>query len=202
MDVTKAGTERLEEFASLFARSFADDAMIGWPFHHHDVEERARKMWLAGGRDMVEEGWIWEIAPAVGFAAWVQPGGGERYQEIEQRSRDEIAELTDDGCARFAGLWGWIEENLPAEPHWYLDHIAVEAEQRGNGLGSALIHFGLEQARRDGTCAFLETSREGNVGIYEHLGFRVVHADHVPGGGPFIWFMRWDPAWRYRRASD
>ena len=193
MEVVPADPERFEAFAALFASTFADDAMIRWPFPEDDFEERVRKMWLAVGGDMLDAGWLWEIPPAVGMAVWVPPGGEGRYLEIEERADDAIAALTDDGGERYRALWAWIEENLPKDPHWYLDHLAVAPEHQGKGLGSALIRFGLDRARKDGTCAFLETSRERNVGLYEHLGFRVIRADHTPGGGPFIWFMRWDP---------
>jgi ribosomal protein S18 acetylase RimI-like enzyme len=194
MDVVAAGAERLEDYADLFARTFADDALVTWPLPAGEAEELARKQFVPLGREMAEVDWLWEVLPAAGFAAWVPPDGAERYLEINERSLEAIRSLTDDDGARLDVLWGWIEGRLPQEPHWFLDHIAVAPERQGKGIGSALIRFGLDRARGDGTCTFLETSREGNVGLYEHLGFRVTDAGSVPDGGPFIWFMRWDPA--------
>ncbi|MGH2597600.1 MAG: hypothetical protein ACRDH7_16805 [Actinomycetota bacterium] len=77
IDIVAADAVRLGGYADLFARTFADDALITWPLPVGDAEDLARK--------------------------------------------------------RF--------------------------------------RFGLDLAGRDGTCAFLETSRERNVGLYEHLGF-------------------------------
>ena len=194
MDVVLADPARLEEYATLFARTFADDAMIMWPFPADAVEVRARGNWLAFGGDSIEAGWLREVAPALGIASWVPPGEADRFVEVEERSRDAIRPLTDDDGARYARLWDWIDRHLPDEPHWYLDHIAVLPERQGEGIGSALIRWGLKRATDDGACAFLETGRERNVGLYEHFGFRVVHAGEVAGGGPTVWFMRWDPA--------
>jgi ribosomal protein S18 acetylase RimI-like enzyme len=193
-DVVPAGAERLEDYVDLFARTFADDEIVTWPFPAGDVDERVRAQFVPLGRGFAEAHWLWEVRPAAGFAGWVPPEGAERLLEITEGSLEGLRPLTDDDGARFVMLWDWIEEHLPEEPHWFLDHIAVSPEHQGEGIGKALIRFGLDRAERDGTCAFLETSREGNVGLYEHLGFRVVHAADAPGGGPFLWFMRWDPA--------
>ena len=63
---------------------------------------------------------------------------------------------------------------------------------RGTGLGAALIRHGLDFADRDGVPAFLETARPGNVAYYERRGFRTIAEGDAPGGGPHLWFMRYD----------
>jgi len=141
----------------------------------------------------VHTGWLWEADDAAGVALWVPPDGGERFLEIELETRDAIDAMTEDDGVRYRALWDWIEEHLPTEPHWFLDHLAVAPERRGEGLGTALVELGVGFARRDGVPAFLETARPGNVGYYERLGFRVVADEHAPGGGPRLWFMRSDP---------
>ena len=59
--------------------------------------------------------------------------------------------------------------------------------------GSALIEFGLEQARESGTAMVLETGTQRNVPLYQRLGFHVVEEADSPEGGPHVWFMRRDP---------
>ena len=194
MDVVPAELDRLDGYADLFARTFSDDLMITWPLRSDDPQAMTRGYWMAFGTEVVAAGWTWEAPPLVGFATWVPPGDAERFIEVDKGSREAIAALTDDRGARNDRMWDWIERHLPDEPHWYLDHIAVSPERQGQGHGSALIRWGLERAVRDGTCAFLETGRERNVALYEHFGFRVVEAATPPGGGPTIWFMRWDQA--------
>jgi GNAT superfamily N-acetyltransferase len=194
VEVRLATPERVDVFGELFGRTFADDGIVTWPFPLGDGAELARRQWRSIGPGMIAAGWVWEVPDAAGFATWVPPDGDERYLGIELTSRDDIRSLTDDAGARLGTLWDLIESRLPDEPHWYLDLIAVAPERQGQGVGSALIRFGLELAARDGVCAFLETSRRRNVDVYEHLGFRVVQTDELPDGGPFLRFMRWDPA--------
>ena len=90
-------------------------------------------------------------------------------------------------------MWDWIEAQEPEEPLWYLDRVGVDPSRRGAGLGKALVQYGLDRAAAVGQRAFLETATERNVGLYTSLGFRVVDQGSVPGGGPNIWFLRWDP---------
>ncbi len=194
MEIRNATAQRVDALGELFGRTFADDEIVTWPFPAGDGADLARRQWHSIGPGMIAAGWVWEVPDASGFATWVPPDGDERYLEIDQMSRDDIRSLSDDAGARLATLWDLIESRLPDEPHWYLDLIAVAPERQGEGVGSALIRFGQERAARDGVCAFLETSRERNVGLYEHLGFRVVGMDRLPDGGPSLWFMRWDPA--------
>jgi predicted N-acetyltransferase YhbS len=108
---------------------------------------------------------------------------------MEKSTRAAIAATADDGGARYFALWDWIEETVPDVPQWYLDLLAVAPERRGEGIGGALIRWGVERARADGVPAVLETARAGNVAMYEHFGFRVISEGDVPGGGPHLWFM-------------
>jgi GNAT superfamily N-acetyltransferase len=192
MEVQLGSPDRIDAYADLFATGFADDELITWPLRPGDGEALAREQWLPLGRGMLDAGWLWEAPAALGIAAWVPPDGAAGLLDMDARWVEAVRSLTDDEGVRLEALWGWIEGQLPAEPHWFLDHIAVAAEHRGEGIGSALVRFGLDRASTDGVCAFLETSRERNVPIYEHLGFRVVLAEPAPGDGPVIWFMRWD----------
>lgn len=96
-------------------------------------------------------------------------------------------------CAPLRRLLGLVDSHGPEEPLWQLDSIAVEPAAQGHGFGAALIAAGLTYARADGVGAFLSTGTPRNVSIYGRCGFRVVEHLDAPGGGPHIWFMRWDP---------
>jgi len=192
--ISRAGPERVEVLVEVLARSFADDPIIRWPFPTDgNHEEQCRELFRILDKPFAETGWLWEAGDGAGAALWIPPDGGERFLEIERGTRDAIDAMTNDGGVRYRAFWDWIEEHLPTEPHWFLDHLAVAPEHRGEGLGTALVELGVGFARRDEVPAFLETARPGNVGYYERLGFRVVADEHAPGGGPRLWFMRSDP---------
>jgi len=194
VEISQAGPERVQRLVEVLARSFADDPIIRWPFPTDgNHEEQCRELFRILDEPFAETGWLWETGDAAGAALWIPPDGGERFLEIERGTRDAIDAITIDGGVRYRAFWDWIEDHLPAEPHWFLDHLAVAPEHRGEGLGTALVELGVGFARRDEVPAFLETARPGNVGYYERLGFRIVADEHAPGGGPRLWFMRSDP---------
>jgi GNAT superfamily N-acetyltransferase len=194
IEIVRATSERVPELAALLGRAFADDTIVTWPFPALSDVDRATRLFEILETEFVRAEMVWEAPPVRGVAMWVPPDGMDRYLEAEEATRDPIVgALTDDGGARYQVFWDWIESNLPEEPQWFLDHIAVAESERGRGVGSALIRFGLEQAARDGVPATLETSRPGNVPIYEHLGFRTYLEADAPDGGPHLWFMRADP---------
>ena len=189
IEIVPAGPERVEALADVFARSFADDPMIRWPLPEDGIQERVRSSFLAFGGGFADLGMLVEAAGGAGVAAWVPPGETERMIAMERGTRAAIAAHTADGGARYLALWDWIEEMVPDVPQWYLDLIAVIPERRSEGIGSALIRWGLDRAEADGVPAVLETARPANVAMYEHFGFRIVREGDVPGGGPHIWFL-------------
>ena len=193
MQIRRARHEDVPGVARMLGRAFADDPMFLWPLGADDPGASAERFFLAFDERLAELGWLWISDDGRGVAAWIPAGQAEAMMEIDRSLRPQIAATTDDGGARYDAMWEWIASMLPDEPFWYLDHLAVDPDARGTGLGTALIRHGLAMADRDGAPAFLETARPGNVGYYERRGFRVIAEDDVPGGGPHLWFMSRSP---------
>jgi ribosomal protein S18 acetylase RimI-like enzyme len=185
--IVRAKPDRVAELAELLGGAFIDDPMLVWPFGAGRADA-ITGFFRAVDERIAAYGWLWEAGDGLGVAAWIPPGSDEAMLDIDRSIRPALTGAE----ARHAELWDWIAGNFPDEPFWYLDHIAVKADRRGGGLGAALIHHGLAFAERDGVPAFLETGRPENVGYYERRGFRTVADDDAPGGGPHIWFMRYD----------
>ena len=74
--------------------------------------------------------------------------------------------------------------NRPPGPFWYL--AALGAAQQGRGVGTTLLEHRLD--RIEGP-AYLESSNERNLPLYERFGFRVTGEIHLPEGGPTLWKM-------------
>jgi GNAT superfamily N-acetyltransferase len=88
---------------------------------------------------------------------------------------------------------GHIEKMHPTDrPHWYLAFMGVEPSEQGKGLGSALLRPVLERCDAERVPAWLETSSERNLPLYERHGFRVVNETDIPGG-PHFWGMWREP---------
>jgi GNAT superfamily N-acetyltransferase len=194
--VERATLEGVPRLASMLGRAFSDDPMFLWPFGSDATRTHAEAFFLAFDERLAPLGWLWTTPALDGAAAWIPPGEDEAMMDIDRELRPSIAPLAPDGGARYEAMWEWIASMLPSEPFWYLDHLAVEADVRRSGLGTALIEHGTALAERDGVLAFLETARPENVGYYERRGFQVVADEDVPGGGPHLWFMSRPPASR------
>lgn len=189
--IRRAAAERVPELAALLGRAFVDDPMLRWPLPRGDgVSYAAAFVHL--DRTVAEAGWLWEAADGAGVAVLVPPGEDERYAAMDDPSR--LGELCDDGGARYVEMWDWVFAHHPTEPFWLVDQLAVDERERGRGIGSALARHGQELATRDRVAAVLETAVPRNVGFYGRLGFRVTGDEDVPGGGPHVWFLRFDPA--------
>jgi GNAT superfamily N-acetyltransferase len=193
-DVRPATPDQLELLTRTLARAFGSEPMMTWPIGvvadlEHAIETTFR-IWDAVNIDL---GVVFETADGAGAAVWIAPELRDRWAEAERAARPAIYPQTDDGGARYERMWDWIEAQEPDEPVWYLDRVGVDPSHRGQGLGKALVQYGLDRAAADGRPAFLETATEGNVELYQSLGFCVIGQGKVPGGGPQIWFLRCDP---------
>jgi GNAT superfamily N-acetyltransferase len=193
VEVTQASIARVPDLAFLFGRAFVDDPNALWSLGAQATEDQAIEWFRAFLALATPHGLVWEAEHGLGAAIWFPPGEEHAYRDIEEGVRGTIASLSDDGGVRNASYWDWIAAHLPAEPHWFLDSLAVRQDQRGRGIGRALIDIGLAAAKRAGSPAFLETARPENVPLYEHLGFRVTVEEDRAGSGPHVWFMRSDP---------
>jgi ribosomal protein S18 acetylase RimI-like enzyme len=199
VEVTQAGVDRVPVLAEVLASAFVAEPMEAWP---HGVDnprlvEQLAAEFRALDEVLAENGFIWEAGDALGVAAWVAPGGSEAWSRGVSATLEVVPAITDDGGRRHATLWEWVEERVPDEPLWVLDHIGVDPAYQGQGVGRRLIEHGLALVDADGVAAFLETGTARNVGYYERFGFRVVLEGDVPDGGPHIWFMRRDPGTAY-----
>lgn len=67
-----------------------------------------------------------------------------------------------------------MDELHPKEPCWHLPQIAADVTARGQGLGSALLEYGLRRCDAEGAAAYLESSNPRNVPLYERFGFEVI----------------------------
>src|SRR4029077_181794 len=69
-------------------------------------------------------------------------------------------------------------------PHWYLGYLGTRRDRQGQGLGTQLLREGLAGAPTDGVPAYLESSSERTLPLYERNGFRVVGELQALGHGP------------------
>ncbi|HEY1507939.1 MAG TPA: GNAT family N-acetyltransferase [Solirubrobacteraceae bacterium] len=193
-DVRTAGPDRLHALAPMFGRAFVDEPMLRWSLGlEGDLVEMLGCCFGYVLERVLGLGMVREAGGALGAAFWIPPEQPADWEQEHPWSQARITALARDGGRRYDEFWEWVESCAPDEPMWLLDSLAVQPSAQGQGLGRALIDDGLLRARADGIGVWLSTGTGRNVAIYERCGFRVAQAVDPPGGGPQIWFMRWDP---------
>jgi ribosomal protein S18 acetylase RimI-like enzyme len=85
-----------------------------------------------------------------------------------------------------------LEEVHHKQPHWYLALLGAHPRSQGLGIGSSLMRHVLRRCDRDGSPAYLESSKESNISFYQRHGFEVVGEVVVPNG-PTVWPMLRNP---------
>ena len=130
----------------------------------------------------------WTTVDAVGGALWFPPGTAELG--LSEQVRTGLTLLPEGvGSLRKGARWErLIHDNLPHEPHWRLNSLAVKTSAQRRGIGSALIEPGLCQAEADGVACYLETQRRANIPFYRRFGFEEIGEISLPGSPP-VWRM-------------
>ena len=121
---------------------------------------------------------------AVGAAVWQEPG----YRVTTWRQLAAIpvyARVLGRHLGRGATMESMMHRARPHEEFWYL--AGVGAVRRGEGIGSALLRHRLDRISGP---AYLESSKQENIPLYERLGFEQREPIRVPDG-PELW-----PMWR------
>jgi GNAT superfamily N-acetyltransferase len=192
VEIRRVTADRVATIADVLGRALATEPMMTWPLGGDEfVVERCIRQLTVIDTPLVEAGMVWEAADGLGAATWVPPLEHQRFWSAIDATDAAQRALTDDDGHRMDRLWNWVASVIPEEPLWLLDHIGVDPAHQGQGVGAALIDFGLSRARHDGVDAYLETGSERNIAYYQRFGFQVVEHGTVPGDGIPVWFLRW-----------
>jgi ribosomal protein S18 acetylase RimI-like enzyme len=191
----RARAAEKEQILATIARAFDDDPFVNWAVAQD--KRRARRVY-----DFMELAYttcarhneIYTADGTPGAAYWAPPG--KHHLGLLQQVRLIPAMVRSVTARRMPTVsrgFNAVEKLHPNEPHWYLSVLGVDPEKQGQGIGTALMRPVLEMCDRDGTPAYLESSKEKNVPLYERNGFRVTRVFEIPGGGPPIWMMWREP---------
>jgi GNAT superfamily N-acetyltransferase len=85
-----------------------------------------------------------------------------------------------------------LDRKTPHEAHFYLRILGVEPAHQRRGIGSRLMRPVLERCDRERIGAYLFSTKQQNVPLYERNGFRVMERLDIPGAPP-LWTMWRDP---------
>ncbi|MPZ99386.1 MAG: GNAT family N-acetyltransferase [Dehalococcoidia bacterium] len=189
MTSTLPATVQAEEQRRVLAplvTAFASDPVVRWVFP--DPDEYLRHFpefaWHLGGAAF-DCGTADHAEDFAASALWLPPG--IHSDEAALVALFERSVPADRQPAVFEVL-GQLDADHPADPFWYLPLIGVDPQLQGRGYGSALLARALERVDAEHLPAYLESSNERNVPLYERHGFEVAGQTEV-AGAPSLWPM-------------
>lgn len=199
IEVRRATEEDVPALAGVLARAFTDDPPFHWVFR--DNETRHDRLTALFGLALVgvflPKGEVYTTTDLGGAALW-EPRPGEPAGDDEGAFAAAMAAsgFLPEEADRMQTYLGMMGDAHPEEPaHWYLGVLGVDLPRQGQGIGSACMAPVLARLDDAGDPAYLESSNEKNLPLYERHGFRVVGVLDLPDGPP-LWRM-----WREPRST-
>jgi len=198
IQVARAALGDADRVGSALADAFTDDPVIGWliPF---DVDNRSNRLvtfFTSMARSYLRRDKnVYFAGDGVGAALWSAPGSWAL--PMSEIARESLPAMRAFGrnLSRALRTQLEVEAGHPKEPkHWYLGYLGVRGDSQGQGIGALMLREVLDQADAAGVPAYLESSNEKNLTLYERHGFAVTKSYPVLGRGPTIWRMWRDPA--------
>ncbi|KAI0022573.1 acyl-CoA N-acyltransferase [Xylariomycetidae sp. FL0641] len=165
-----------------YAPNPLNDVLFPGPFAADAVAERAREMAQVLDHDPTVH-WLKVVdtdlegeASMVAFAQWHVVTAEQRQPPPRTRAfgpgcNPEACELLFGSIARMRA------RALGDRPHVYLKFLQTDPKHQRRGAGAMLIRWGVEEAKKLGLVAYLESSEEGHE-LYKRCGFHDM--EHVP----------------------
>jgi ribosomal protein S18 acetylase RimI-like enzyme len=186
--VRQAIASEVPAIARLLSRAFAEDPIERWCLACRGYRAVLKLEFLEVGGQIAPEGWLWVADPLHGVAAWIPPNASYDDSAVDAVVNPVLTEYGGDP-RRVTTFWEWVESHRPDVPHWYLDFIAVDPDNRGSGCGGLLLQSGLARVDGRNESVFLVTGNPRTVPWYERFGFRTLISEDAPDDGPRVWFM-------------
>jgi GNAT superfamily N-acetyltransferase len=182
----------------VLADAFAEDPVFAWliPPQVRGRDIRLRTFFTSMSRGYLRQGKpCYLTGDASAAALWAAPGPWA--MPLSQ----VILEAAPSGLAFRGRLLRALRTQLQIErlhagqspPHWYLGYLGTRRDRQGRGLGTQMLREVLAGVDADGVPAYLESSNERNLPLYERNGFRVVGELQALGHGPTIWRLWREP---------
>lgn len=193
--IRPATGDELEAVGRVLARAFVDDPLWTWIAPPGGWESGVARWFEAEARNRASQGAEVLVDDDLrGAAIWAGPGRWTESLGYTVRMVLPHLGAFRGRLLRAARVGDGIAKVHPREPHWYLGYLGTDPDHQGAGVGGALITAVTERCDDLGLPAYLESSKETNLGFYARHGFEA-RDPLTPGGSPRVW-----PMWREPRT--
>jgi GNAT superfamily N-acetyltransferase len=144
---TIGGDADVDHAIATLVLAFVTDPVARWMYDDpHQYLLHIPRLFRALGKNSFEGGTAQRTNDGLGVALWLPPGVHGDDGPLEAVIAGSIVK---EKQAEVAAIFERTEHNRPAEPHWYLSLIGVEALHRNKGCGAALLKYRLRQCDRE-----------------------------------------------------
>jgi ribosomal protein S18 acetylase RimI-like enzyme len=151
---------------------FSADPIFRWlfPEPHNFLIHAPTLVRLFGGRAF-ENNSAYHLKNYTGAALWLRPGIHPDEVGITKLVQDNI-----DGpqLEEVLSMFEQMDSFHPNEPCWHLALISVDPAHQNNGYGTALMKHTLEVVDNEKKLAYLESTNEANLSLYQRHGFELI----------------------------
>lgn len=198
IDVTRAERADEERVGRALAAAFTDDPVFEWliPRDVSGRDQRLRTFFTSMARSYLRrDKHVFVVGDGVGAALWSAPGAWSLPMSEVMRESGAAIRAFGGNVVRALRSQLHVESLHPKDPaHWYLGYLGTAPTHQGKGIGSAVLREVLTKADAERLPAYLESSNERNLTLYERHGFRVVEEIRLLDRGPRVWRMWREPA--------
>ena len=171
-EVQVVGSEARKQVLQTLQLAFVGDPMARWLFPAaSDFLQYLPDFFDAFGGAAFDHGTAYAVGECKAAALWLPPG----VDPDEDRAFSLFAERSaPEKIAALIAFFKQVERYHPKEPCWYLPIIGADPAYTGQGLGAALLKRSLKDCDQGGHVAYLESSNQRNISLYQRHGFEIM----------------------------
>jgi ribosomal protein S18 acetylase RimI-like enzyme len=190
--IRKASHADTGRLAVSLARAFDDDPVINWLARKDNKRAQGIEcLFRSCIADLcLPHEHVFATEDLFGGALWYPPGTSEISLVRQLSLAKKIIPFAGwTGLLRLAMAQDNSHKKKPREKNYYLQFIGVDPKHRGRGTGAALIKPIMDICDNERCGAYLESSKETNIGFYRRFGFEVTGKIVLGKGAPPVWSM-------------
>ena len=178
--------EDLDKLAEVSADAYKDYPLHNW-FTKGKYDPVASKLLMQISlRTMTEDAIIYADSEEMnGFAVWL-PFGFTGNKTMPFLANGGLKLIFHSGLGLIGRLLTYetyamnLKKEFTDHYDWYLFNLSIKKDAQGKGIASKLLRPMLQFCDDEKMVAYLETNKEGNVGLYKHFGFELKKEELIP----------------------